>query len=428
MSNMAYFREAFEAAWRRSDELFALIPEEKWLERPIGLRHPILFYVGHLPAFAWNQVCGGALSAGHLNEKLDKIYARGIDPESDARAKEQSISVWPTPKETLAYRDEVRTHIRQRIPDILVPSDDVLRENGRVLHLVIEHELMHHETLLYMLAECPAGLIPRPPHIPPAEGGPGLASKPARVEAGEAVVGANWNDIPFGWDNEFDRLSVRVPAFEIDTLPVRNIDWLQFFRQSASPEHLLPHGWIRDKSGGFSIKTLFGPIPFEAGEGFPVQVSGEQARAYCAWKGGRLPTEAELHRAAYHAPDESLRAYPWGDEAPSEKHGNFGFRRWYPTPVGLFPQGASAWGVEELVGNGWEWTSQPFEPLPGFSAWARTYPGYSADFFDGAHDIVFGASWATDDKLTRRSFRNWYRRNYPYPFTSFRVVRDLSRT
>ena len=90
----------------------------------------------------------------------------------------------------------------------------------------------------------------------------------------------------------------------------------------------------------------------------------------------------------------------------------------------LASAGISAWGVMELVGNGWEWTSTPFAPLQGFQAWARTYPGYSTDFFDDAHDVVFGASWATDLKLLRPSFRNWYRRNYPYPFTSFRVVRS----
>ena len=62
--------------------------------------------------------------------------------------------------------------------------------------------------------------------------------------------------------------------------------------------------------------------------------------------------------------------------------------------------------------------------LPGFRPWARTYPGYSADFFDGEHDVVFGASWATDRSLLRPSFRNWYRRSYPYAFTKFRVVRS----
>ena len=72
------------------------------------------------------------------------------------------------------------------------------------------------------------------------------------------------------------------------------------------------------------------------------------------------------------------------------------------------------------MGNGWEWTDTVFAPRPGFQPWARTYPGYSADFFDGAHRVVFGASWATDRIFLRRSFRNWYQEHYPYVFSSFR--------
>ena len=86
------------------------------------------------------------------------------------------------------------------------------------------------------------------------------------------------------------------------------------------------------------------------------------------------------------------------------------------------PAGASAWGVHELVGNGWEWTSSVFGPFPGFRAYARTYPGYSADFFDGKHYVMAGASWATDGALVRRSFRNWFQPHYPYVFAKFRCV------
>ena len=66
--------------------------------------------------------------------------------------------------------------------------------------------------------------------------------------------------------------------------------------------------------------------------------------------------------------------------------------------------------------------AHPFRPLPGFTPWARTYPGYSADFFDDAHFVVFGGSWATDARLLRRSFRNWYQPEYPFVFSKFRVV------
>jgi formylglycine-generating enzyme required for sulfatase activity len=248
------------------------------------------------------------------------------------------------------------------------------------------------------------------------------------VSAGDAVLGADFDRIEFGWDNEFGRVVVPVAAFTLDSLPVRNRDWLAFFSAQGSPDALLPQNWLhlRAKPTGAirAIKTVLGPVPFEIAEGWPVQVTGEQARAYCAARGGRLPTEAELARAARSTPTGELRRYPWGSSEPTPERGTFGFRRFHPRPVGASPAGASAWGIEELVGNGWEWTSTPFAPLPGFTAWARTYPGYSADFFDGAHDVVFGASWATDARLLRPSFRNWYRRNYPYPFTSFRVASD----
>ena len=138
-------------------------------------------------------------------------------------------------------------------------------------------------------------------------------------------------------------------------------------------------------------------------------------------------TEAEFHRAAYTTPDGGVRAYPWGDERPEEHHGNFDFQYWAPTPVGCFSGGDSAWGVAELIGNGWEWTDSVFEPYPGFAANIPSYPGYSADFFDGLHHVMLGASWATPTQLIRRSFRNWFQRHYPFLFAKFRCVHDARR-
>jgi formylglycine-generating enzyme required for sulfatase activity len=74
------------------------------------------------------------------------------------------------------------------------------------------------------------------------------------------------------------------------------------------------------------------------------------------------------------------------------------------------------------VGNGWEWTSSPFAPFPGFKAYISSYPGYSVDFFDDRHTVMLGASWATPTGLIRRSFRNWYHGHYPYVFAKFRCV------
>jgi formylglycine-generating enzyme required for sulfatase activity len=120
----------------------------------------------------------------------------------------------------------------------------------------------------------------------------------------------------------------------------------------------------------------------------------------------------------------SRRRWPWGDEPPDARRANVGFGCGSPTPVGCRPDGASAWGVLELLGNGWEWTGTPFAPFPGFEAMAG-YPGYSADFFDDAHFVLLGGSWATDEALLRPSFRNWFQPHYPYVFSKFRCARSL---
>jgi iron(II)-dependent oxidoreductase len=154
---------------------------------------------------------------------------------------------------------------------------------------------------------------------------------------------------------------------------------------------------------------------------WPVYVSQAEASAYASWAGKRLPTEVEFHRAAYGTVDGSERDYPWGDEEPSARHGNFDFRRWDPMPVGAHPAGNSAFGVSDLVGNGWEWTATPFAPFPGFEAFSF-YRGYSADFFDGKHYVMKGASMRTASSMLRRSFRNWFQGHYPHIYAGFRCV------
>jgi formylglycine-generating enzyme required for sulfatase activity len=159
------------------------------------------------------------------------------------------------------------------------------------------------------------------------------------------------------------------------------------------------------------------PLP----QSWPVFVTQCEASAYARWKGKRLMTEAEYHRAAFGSPSGAERRHPWGDEDPSPAHGNFDFQSWEPQSVGTFPQGQSAWGIHDLVGNGWEWTSTIFEPFPGFKP-MPSYPQYSADFFDGEHYVMKGASQATPLSLIRRSFRNWFRPSYPYMYAKFRCA------
>ena len=138
--------------------------------------------------------------------------------------------------------------------------------------------------------------------------------------------------------------------------------------------------------------------------------------------GLRLPTEAEYHRAAFGTPEGRERSYPVGRDASAVRclatsTSGDGIRN----RSARIPKGASAFGVHDLIGNGWEWTSTSFGPFDGFEP-LPTYPEYSADFFDGDHFVMKGASPLTARTLVRRGFRNWFRPRYPYVYATFRCA------
>jgi gamma-glutamyl hercynylcysteine S-oxide synthase len=232
------------------------------------------------------------------------------------------------------------------------------------------------------------------------------------VPEGDAVLGMK-QGAGFGWDNEFDEQHIATDAFQIQRFKVTNGEYLEFVKQGAPA----PHFW-RERNGKFFLRGMFREM--ELPLDWPVYTTQREAELYAAHIGKSLPTEAQFHRAAFGDPSGATRPYPWGSEDPSQVPGNYDFRRWDPEPVNA-PAGESAFGVSQLVGNGWEWTSTPFGPFPGFEP-RPTYPGYSANFFDGEHFVMKGGSSRTAARLLRPSFRNWFRRDYPYMYAGFRCV------
>ncbi|HEX5133800.1 MAG TPA: SUMF1/EgtB/PvdO family nonheme iron enzyme [Thermoanaerobaculia bacterium] len=424
---------------RRSAEIFDLLSPDAYYDRPIALRNPIAFYEGHLPAFSVNTLLKKGLGERGIDAGFEVLFERGIDPEDVSSVPGVAPRGWPSRSEIQAYGREADRLIFEALEskDVTRADNPVLRR-GLAAYTILEHEEMHQETLLYMWHRLPYEKkhAPRGAPSPLLGGEPPRERRRVRVPAGRATLGARRDRIPFGWDNEFDEVAVDVSEFEIDVHDVTNREFLEFIAAGGYDRDDLwsaegrewrvrndvrhPVFWER-RGGEWVWRGMFGDVPLPPS--WPVFVSHAEASAYAKWRGARLPTEAEFHRAAYGTPSGSERSYPWGEELPDASRGNFDFARWDPAPVGSFPAGASAWGVQDLLGNGWEWTSTVFAPFPGFEP-MPSYPVYSADFFDGKHWVMKGGSFATSKTLLRRSLRNWFRGNYPYVYATFRTVAD----
>jgi gamma-glutamyl hercynylcysteine S-oxide synthase len=377
--------QTLEHARKQTDELFSRIRPEALSERPIPERHRMIFYLGHLEAFDWNLIGRFALDRPAFHVGFDRLFAFGIDPPP-GQLPADTPADWPRPDEVKEYCTKVREEVDALLGE--VPE--------QLVHVALEHRLMHAETFAYLLHQLDYDKKTRPARIleqMPETGPP--APRMVDIPAGVARLGRTAAE-GFGWDNEFEAHTVNVPEFAIGAHKVTNGEYLEFVRQGAAA----PFFWV-SRGGQWFYRGMWEEVPLPLDT--PVYVTKDGADAYAQWRGMRLPTEAEWHRAACGAPVSC----------------NLDFRHWDPISVtgdhNEFP------GPLQMVGNGWEWTATVFAPFPGFKPFPF-YRNYSEPFFDGAHYVLKGASPRTAACFLRASFRNWFRPSYPYIYATFRMV------
>jgi gamma-glutamyl hercynylcysteine S-oxide synthase len=378
-------------AREQTDSLFALISAETLYTRPIAERHRLIFYLGHFEAFDWNLLAGRGLSAPSFDPGFDALFERGIDP-APGQAPLDSPRDWPVKAEVDDYKTKTRAWIDSHLEDL----------DPWLLEMAVEHRHMHAETFSYLLHGLPYSdkKAAAANHGPAGHGSRRAAPSNPLVAVPSGVVTLGQSKDRFGWDNEHLAHDVAVPAFGISKHKISNGEYLDFVREGGP----VPHFWVLENDTWF-YRGMFAqfPLPLD----WPVWVTWQQAAGYSRWRGLSVPTEAQFHVAAELTPPDAVRD-------------NFGYHRWDPIPVDAAGEtGRPA----QMTGNGWEWTGDCFAPFEGFDP-HPLYPGYSADFFDGEHYVMKGASPRTAAVLTRPSFRNWFRADYPYMYAGFRLVEN----
>ncbi|KAF3043996.1 hypothetical protein E8E12_005344 [Didymella heteroderae] len=294
----------------------------------------------------------------------------------------------------------------------------------------------------------------------------------------------------FGWDNERPARSTHVKAFRARARPITNSEYavylsktgntaipaswceeqrLSNIARAVNKRDSVINGFhdanaaVANIIDGKFVKTVFGTVPLKYALDWPVVASYDEVAGCAQWMGGRIPTMEEA-RSIYNyvetskskevqalgntipavnghlsnnGVDESPPSKPWsnGDSGAVNDHApdphnlfidlegtNVGFKHWHP--VSVAEKGDKLCGQSDL-GGVWEWTSTVLEKHDGFEPMGL-YPAYTADFFDGKHNITLGGSWATIPRIAgRKTFVNWYQRNYPYVWAGARVVTDL---
>ena len=220
------------------------------------------------------------------------------------------------------------------------------RKTGRVLFMTFEHEAMHAETLLYMLAQSP---LTRPPTAVAAPQWEALArrwkmeaqespNKVLDISAGSVAMGhddleaedekytnsSGWEDHELGWDIEHPKSAVEVKGFKVDSLPITNEEYMAFLVSSDTDLNnadAVPATWQK-VDGEWKIRTLYGPVSFEVAGKWPLMASKNEIDRFAKHKGGRLPTEAEL-RMLWQSED---------GPRPAGQMANVGFKNWHPVP------------------------------------------------------------------------------------------------
>ncbi|KAI9914395.1 hypothetical protein PsorP6_007378 [Peronosclerospora sorghi] len=460
--------------WALTDALFATVqgPRAFVTPPPHQLRHPLVFYYGHVTSFYVKKLLVAGLLPARVHPAFEALFEVGVD-EMRWDDMSKNDRAWPPVAHVLAYRRHVYQLVRTLVETHsgLAPGHDAITDTSPLwaLHMALEHERIHLETTSMLMLEMPVAgfhktsLLPRyhesvhgpqgrvhPP--PPTAGIEYPVNELLDVPSTTVVLGKPRACPSFGWDNEYGHRRVTVPACRVSKFLVSNGEFLAFVRDGGyvNASHWSPLGWAwrafrhtqwpafwvpdgPSGSHGYKLRLLFDVVPMRWN--WPVQVNYHEAQAFCQWKQSQTTTTPNvvyhlttepLHQVLRDARDRSEDASR--DDILTLQHGttmaagtgknlNWSYLSFSPVDASP-PTGA---GFHDVFGNAWEWCDDTFAPLPGF----RVHPYYddfSAPCFDGEHHVIMGGSFASSGDNGASKFARYHFRPHFFQHAGFRLV------
>ena len=401
----------------RTIALIEGLNDEQLMGPKLGIVNPMLWEIGHIAWFHEKFILRDRDQRPPVLDNTDELY----DSMAVAHATRWDLDL-PDLEATVKYRETIRDLIIERLG-----SDELASvENSYFIQLTAFHEDMHDEAFTYTRQTHgypPPSFVEA---VPVAINEAGPYPGDVKVPGGVHMLGST-PKAPYFMDNEKWGQGYEVKPFSISKAPVTNAEFAEFvdaggyqreelwtsagwqWRNHAGAEH--PVYWQKN-DGDWSAK-YFDTVEALRPHAPVVHVNWYEAQAWCKWAARRLPWEGEWEVAASRAPQpdaDTLKGpetrYPWGNENATRDHANLDGNYGSPVDVAAFPDGDSAYGCRQMMGNVWEWTQSVFAPFEGFVP--DPYTDYSQPWFDGRHAVLRGGSWATRNRIVWNTFRNFY--------------------
>lgn len=421
----AYFTATFD----RYESLFTtLVSEEAYVRKPIALRHPLIFYLGHTATFFVNKLVLAKLLPERIDANMESIFAVGVDEMSWDDLNEAHYS-WPSVSEVMDYRVKVRVAVLKLIRELPIALPIGWDSPFWPIMMGIEHERIHLETSSVLIRQQSLDLVtPQAAWAPSRTTGEPPENTLITVPQGEVILGKSVDDPWYGWDNEYGHHRAAVEEFKASQFLVSNDEFLEFveaggyltdafwseeglgWRNFAKATH--PTFWVWKNEWFLRLMTEEVEMPWD----WPVEVNFHEAKAFCHWKSQqtgqpvRMPTEDEWHRLAEEAGVSELES---DSPANANLHLDHGASS---CPVTRFQHGQ--WF--DVVGNVWQWVETPTYPFPGFKV-HPLYDDFTTPTFDNQHNLIKGGSWISCGNETRLSARYAFRRHF-FQHAGFRYV------
>jgi ergothioneine biosynthesis protein EgtB len=339
----------------------------------------------------------------------------------------------PTVKETIGYRSRIDSEMLKFLASLRSRKDaeGILSR----VRMGLEHEIQHQELLVYDIKHLLCDLYQAPANELPVS--TETVTGMVEIEGGLFELGYEGHD--FAWDNEKPRHRVFIQDYAIDRAPVSVGDFLGFIESGGYRDfrYWLSAGWDavngenweaplywEKRDGEWMVRDYHGLHRVEERAGEPVShLSFYEASAYAKWVGKRLPTEAEWEKAACYDPrTKNKRDFPWGGSRSGLHRANLSENQlWRVAPIGAFPEGKSAYGSHQMIGDVWEWTSSDYVPYPGFRS---EFDEYNDKWFVG-QKVLRGGSFATPQIHIRSTYRNFFHPNERWMISGFRCAKTL---